>query len=205
MPRTLPCLFLLLSLGCASEAGTDAGPPAVDAGAPDAGRPDAGPPPPLEVTTTAFDDGGAVPTRYQCGPPLVAAGAGENVTPAMSWTGGGDAVRSWAIVVRDRSAGDLVHWAIYDIPASVRALDAGIAEGYEPTAPAGAKQAEIQGSRYFGYFGPCSGGRGNTYEFTLHALDVEALPGVDRSTPETEVAAQVEATSIESTSFTGIW
>jgi len=205
MARKSALLLFVLCVGCGEEAGADAGPPAVDAGAPDAGRPDAGPPPPLQLGTAAFDDGGDVPTRYRCGPPLVPDQPGENVTPDLAWTGGSDAARSWAVVVRDRSAGGLVHWTIYDIPASTRALDEGVAEGYEPATPAGAKQAEIQSTGFFGYFGPCSGGRGNTYEYTVHALDVDALPDVDRATTENDVAALVESMSIESASFTGVY
>ncbi|GAB5546614.1 MAG: YbhB/YbcL family Raf kinase inhibitor-like protein [Sandaracinaceae bacterium] len=197
-------LVFLGLMGC-SDAVTE-----LDAGEPDAGiredtgPPDAGPPPPLALATTAFGDGEAVPQRHQCGPPLVPDGVGEDVTPALSWSGGPEAA-SYAVIVRDRSAGGLVHWVIYDIPGSTTAVDEGVPSGYEPPFPAGAKQAEIQGSGYFGYFGPCSGGRGNTYAWTVHALDVASLPDVDRGTPENDVAALVESISIASASFTGIY
>lgn len=202
--RWLLMVVVLGLAGCSDEPAEPDSGVVSDAGPDDSGPPDAGPPPALALETTAFGDGEAVPQRYQCGPPLVPDGMGEDVTPALAWTGGPEAA-SYAVIVRDRSAGGLVHWAIYDIPGDVRAIDEGVPDGYEPAFPAGAKQAEIQGSGYFGYFGPCSGGRGNTYEWTVHALDVAALPDVDRSTPENDVAAQVESASIASASFTGIF
>lgn len=181
------------------DAGFDAGP------ASDAGPPDSGPPEELALSTDAFEDGAAVPTRYLCGPPAPVPMQGDNVTPALSWTAGPAATMSYAVVVRDRSAGDLVHWVLYDIDAATRQIAEGVAPGYMAAAPAGAKQAEIQGSGYFGYFGPCSGGRGNTYEWTLHALDTPTVPGVTMASTENEIAAAIEGASIASASFTGIY
>lgn len=160
---------------------------------------------PFAVSTSAFDEGGPVPEPHRCGPPLVADESGMNVSPALAWTAGPADTASYAVVVRDMSAGGLVHWAIYDIPAVLRALPEGVPAAQMPLAVDGARQAEIQGSGYFGYFGPCSGGRGNVYVWTLHALPDETLPGVDPTTPETEVAALVEERSLASASLSGTY
>jgi hypothetical protein len=105
--------------------------------------------------------------------------------------------------MRDVDAGGFVHWVLYDIPASVRDVAENVPEGYEPAFPAGARQAELQMSGYYGYLGPCSPGRVNTYQITLHALDTAALPGVDATTTENALAAAVEAASIASASLSG--
>ena len=77
-PRLVPTLLVIALAGCAAESpAIDAG---IDAGA-DAGPPDAGPPLPFELTSTAFEAGARIPLRYECGPPPVPDGPGENVTP----------------------------------------------------------------------------------------------------------------------------
>lgn len=196
--RSLAVLALTLS-ACG---GGDA--PVIDAAAPiDTGPPDTGMPPPFELTSSAYAAGGTIPLRYECGPPIVPDGPGENVTPPLAWTAGPAGTMSYAIVMRDRDAGNLVHWVIYDIPASVRELPEGITAGYAPATPAGAHQAEIQGSGYYGYFGPCSPGRVNTYEITVHALDTATLPGVDMASTENTIAAAIEAAAIASASLSG--
>jgi phosphatidylethanolamine-binding protein (PEBP) family uncharacterized protein len=105
--------------------------------------------------------------------------------------------------MRDRDAGDLVHWVVYDIPASVLELPEAVPSGYALASPAGALQAELQGSGYFGYLGPCSDVSVNTYEIAIHALDVPMLPGVSRASTEDEIAAAVESTSIASARVSG--
>lgn len=206
LARRILISLCLLVVACDGDDPTDAGP--ADAGASDAGAPDAGPPLEFELTTTAFDDEAAVPERFRCGPPAPVPRQGDNVTPDLTWTPGPDGTMSYAIVVRDTSAGappGLVHWVMYDIPADTLSLSEGIAPGYMPAAPAGAKQAEIQGSGYFGYFGPCSGGNGNRYVWTVHAIDAATFPGVDMTTTENTLAAMIESASLDSASFTGIW
>ena len=185
------------------DAGTDTG---VDSGV-DAGV-DTGvdvPPVAFELTTTAWVSGEMVPETYRCGPPLVADMTGGNVSPPLSWTAGPPETMSYAVVVRDMSAGGLVHWAIYDIPVDLRDLPEDVPAAYMPIRVDGARQADIQGTGFFGYFGPCSGGRGNTYVFTLHAMPDAMLPGVTRASTENDVAMAVEAASIAQSSFTGLF
>jgi len=210
---SLAISLLLVLGGCSSDAprpldagttdaGSDTDAAMTDAGGSDGGS-DAGAPVAFALTSSAFAEGETIPTRYECGAPVVPDGPGENVTPPLAWTAGPAETMSYAIVMRDRDAGDLVHWVLYDIPASVREVAEDVPAGYEPTFPAGAKQAELQTSGYFGYLGPCSDGRVNTYELTLHALGTAALPGVDRNTTEDDIAVAVEAASIASTSLSG--
>jgi Raf kinase inhibitor-like YbhB/YbcL family protein len=157
---------------------------------------------PMVLTSTAFAEGETIPLTHECGPPLVPNGPGDNVSPPLSWTPGPPTTQSYAIVMRDIDAGNLVHWVIYDIPASVTSLPADIPFVYEPATPAGSKQAEIQGQIH-AYFGPCSPNSINTYQLTVHALDVPTLGGVDMNTPENTIAPAVEEASIASASLSG--
>jgi hypothetical protein len=109
---------------------------------------------------------------------------------------------SYAIVMRDRDFMNLVHWVIYDIPASVSSLPGDVPLDYEPASVPSAKQAEIQGV-FHGYLGPCSPNSVNMYEITVHALDFIALPGVDENTPEDTIAPMIESMSLASASLSG--
>ncbi|MDP3277455.1 MAG: YbhB/YbcL family Raf kinase inhibitor-like protein [Deltaproteobacteria bacterium] len=144
-----------------------------------------------------------IPLRHECAPPLVATGPGENVSPALRWTAGPAGTMSYAIVMRDRDARNLVHWVVYDLSASTRSIAEAIPGGYAPVELNGGKQAEIQGSRYFGYFGPCSEGRVNTYVITVHALPTATLPGALRTSTENALATSIEALSIGAATLSG--
>ncbi len=191
---------LLLACGGSTPATpTDAG---RDAGARDAGPPDGGAPPPFALTSSAYAAGAMIPVRYECGPPVVMDGPGENVTPPLAWTAGPAATMSYAIVMRDRDAGNLVHWVVYNIAASTREIAEDVPAGFIAAFPEGARQAELQMSGYFGYLGPCSPGRVNTYEITVHAMPTATLP-FDRTTTEDSAAAMIEAMSIASATLSG--
>lgn len=191
--------------GTTSTGGSDAG--GSDAGGSDAGG--AGGMAPFVVTSTAFGEGETIPMVHECGPPApVPNGTGDNETPPLAWTAGPAGTQSYAVVVRDVDAtvaqfpNGIIHWVIYDIPASVLSLPQAVPDGYEVADPAGAKQGEVQGSSYFGYFGPCSPNSINTYVFTVYAMGEANLP-VMMSDSERDIALYVEANAIASTSLSG--
>jgi phosphatidylethanolamine-binding protein (PEBP) family uncharacterized protein len=97
----------------------------------------------------------------------------------------------------------VVHWVIYDIPADVHELPENMPSGYELDDPAGAKQAELQNSSYYGYFGPCSEFSVNTYRWTVHALGTATVPDATVNTTEYEMVPMIQAESLASDSFTG--
>ncbi len=103
---------------------------------------------------------------------------GGNVSPEMSWEGVPEGTKSFAILLHDLTNTN-AHWAIWDIPASVNMLPAGLPSTKTLTDPAGAEQAAF-GAQSPGYFG--SGACGNTYEHRLYALGVEQLNPANGST-----------------------
>ena len=169
-----------------------------ESGTADAQPPDAAVP--FALTTTAFEDGASVPLRHECGGQLQ--GPGENISPALAWTSGPEGTASYAVTLIDIDTA-VIHWVLYDIPGSVREVAENVPPGYQPTFPVGAKQSELQGSNYYGYFGPCSPNSINTYRWTLHAIPAETLPSVTQASTEQETVNAVEAASIASVSFTG--
>ena len=118
--------------------------------------------PPLLMTTDAFPDGGIVPQKF--------AGRG-GVQPGFKFSGAPEGTMSYAIIFHDidvslkGSTGDVLHWIVWNIPASA----GGIPEG---SVPAGAVVGRgITGQN--AYFGPGApaGPRYHHYVFELYALN----------------------------------
>jgi Raf kinase inhibitor-like YbhB/YbcL family protein len=118
--------------------------------------------PPLLMTTDAFPDGGIVPQKF--------AGRG-GVQPGFKFTNAPEGTMSYAIIFHDidvslkGSTGDVLHWIVWNIPASA----GGIPEG---SVPAGAVVGRgITGQN--AYFGPGApaGPRYHHYVFELYALN----------------------------------
>jgi Raf kinase inhibitor-like YbhB/YbcL family protein len=144
----------------------------------------------LMVESTVFVDGMMISADYRC----------QNPSPPLSWSGGPAETLSYAITLIDQTPGiaqGALHWVIYDIPAGTTSLSEGVPIGYMPATPAGAKQAPIWNGT-LGYNGPCAPFGTNTYELTLHAIDVATLPGLSMSSSGAEVVAQIEAHSLAS-------
>jgi Raf kinase inhibitor-like YbhB/YbcL family protein len=114
------------------------------------------PTPRFALTSGAFNAGGSIPRRYTCD--------GEDVSPALSWTGVPDGAAELVLLVDDPDARDFAHWTAYAIPAATTHF----AEG------AGAASSHLaQGTNDFGrvgYGGPCPPSGTHHYRFTLYAL-----------------------------------
>jgi len=142
----------------------------------------------FSLTSTALAEGAAFAAANTCD--------GANTSPPFAWSGAPGGTLSYALVLTDKTNG-LVHWAIYDIPASFADAPAAIAQGYQPAAPAGAKQAKsIAGQPV--YSGPCppKGGGAHNYEFALYAMNVAALPGTTANTTKEQIVTLLGASVV---------
>ena len=109
---------------------------------------------------------------------------GPNTSPQLDWSGNNMNAMSFAVVMTDKS-NNLVHWVIYDIPASATGLPASVEKVYAPTNVAGAHQTlSYSMTPVRGYLGPCPpiGGGAHTYELAVMGLDVATLPGTTMAT-----------------------
>jgi Raf kinase inhibitor-like YbhB/YbcL family protein len=110
---------------------------------------------------------------------------GANASPQLEWSGAPAGVQSYAVVLDDYEArgGDgFIHWAIYDIPATVTALPAN-AGAAEPDLPGGGRHAWNDFLRRR-YDGPCPPeGSPHRYRFTVYATDLRTID--DAGTPMT--------------------
>jgi hypothetical protein len=120
----------------------------------------------LTLKSSAFDNGGEIPSRYTC--------EGEDVSPSLVWTGVPETARSLVLIIDDPDAPDpkapkmtWIHWVLYNIPPDVTGLPEGVV-------PAKLSPGMIEGLndwKRIGYGGPCPPIGRHRYFHKLYALD----------------------------------
>lgn len=117
---------------------------------------------PIILTSPAFANGETIPSKYTCD--------GDNVNPALSWSGLiSEATQSFVLIMDDpdvpldiRPDGMFDHWVVFNIPADVRNID-------EAAVPPGIQGANTRGDN--AYRGPCPPDGEHRYFFKLFAVD----------------------------------
>ena len=132
----------------------------------------------ISVTSPAFDEGGAIPTRYSCD--------GDDVSPPLAWQGAPDGTVAFALILDDPDAGGFVHWTVADIAAS----DGSAEEGESPG---------VDGQNGFGragYGGPCPPSGTHRYVVTLYALSepLSVEPGFSAADLRSAMEGRILAT-----------
>lgn len=133
--------------------------------------------PGLALTSPAFNPGAAIPKKYSC--------QGENISPALDWSGAPQGTKSFALIVDDPDApiGTFVHWVLYNLPADLNELPEGASTAKSPAAnlPPGSAQGK-SGFGRSGYGGPCPPTGTHRYFFHFYALDTTfTSAGMDKS------------------------
>ncbi|MEJ2038587.1 MAG: YbhB/YbcL family Raf kinase inhibitor-like protein [Desulfosarcinaceae bacterium] len=130
----------------------------------------------MTLTSPGFENQSLMNTKFTCD--------GEDLSPALNWSDIPEGTLSFALIVDDPDAPDpakpkmtWVHWVIYNLPATVRAL---------PESKGGKElpQGSLQGLNDWkrpGYGGPCPPIGTHRYFFKLYALDT-VLPDLGRPT-----------------------
>jgi Raf kinase inhibitor-like YbhB/YbcL family protein len=111
----------------------------------------------INVTSSEFTSGGAIPQKNTC--------EGGGKPPALEWSGLPANTKSVAIVVDDPDApqGTYVHWIVYNIPPTQMTMAEGAA------VPNNAKQGK-NGKGQTGYTAPCPPSGTHHYRFKVYAL-----------------------------------
>ncbi len=114
------------------------------------------------LTSSAFADGGMIPSKYTCD--------GADVSPPLSWGAVPDGTKCFVLICDDPDApmGPWVHWVLYDLPAALRELPEHVPADGQPRV--GGRQG-TNDFRRTGYGGPCPPGGTHRYFFKLLALD----------------------------------
>ena len=128
----------------------------------------------MQLTSTAFTEGAAIPANYTCD--------ATNVSPPLKWSGVPAGAKSLALVVDDPDApsGTWVHWVLCDLPPAVTELPEDLPKSQYVAG--GAKQG-LNDFRHLGYGGPCPpSGKPHRYFFKLYALDalLDLKPGATK-------------------------
>jgi Raf kinase inhibitor-like YbhB/YbcL family protein len=120
----------------------------------------------MTLSTSAWADGAQIPVKH--------AQPGHDVSPPLTWSDPPDGTASFTLVVHDLDApiangsDDVLHWLVWNIPATSRALPEGLPQG--PQLPDGLRQISATGPYYRGPAAPASGPV-HHYVFELFALD----------------------------------
>jgi len=135
--------------------------------------------------------------------------SGDNLSPALSWSGEPAGTKSFALLVHDPDAptggAGWWHWVVYNIPAATHAIaqGAGTAEG--ALLPKGALQGKTDfGSE--GWGGPCPppGHGQHHYQFTVYALKVDKLD-VPSGAGAAMIGFTVNANALAKAELTGLY
>jgi Raf kinase inhibitor-like YbhB/YbcL family protein len=140
----------------------------------------------MALTTSAWVDGGAIPAKYTQ--------AGAQVSPPLAWSNVPEGVQSFVLIARDTDVAigtgtdDVLHWMVWNIPASARSLAEAVPQGSQLAD--GSRQISASGPYYRGPGAPASG-PAHHYVFELYALDGTIdVPAVGQSPPLTRVAVE---------------
>ena len=126
---------------------------------------------------------------------------GQNVSPALSWSGEPKGTQSFALMMIDtdaRNGRGWWHWIVFNIP-----LAAGAGSEGSKDLPAGA----IQGRNDFGfshYGGPCPpvGDHAHHYEIRIYALKAPSLP-LGESASGAQVGASLDGNALATAKIVG--
>jgi Raf kinase inhibitor-like YbhB/YbcL family protein len=133
-------------------------------------------PPTIALRSSAFMDGGVIPTPFTCD--------GSDSSPPLGWSGVPTSARSLALICDDPDAprGTWSHWVVFNLPAQATALKQSVPAGKIISrvfvdglkSPDENSLAGVQGQNDFGktgYGGPCPPSGSHRYFFRLYALD----------------------------------
>jgi hypothetical protein len=118
------------------------------------------------LNSSAFEPNEPIPTKYTC--------EGEDVSPALTWSGVPSGTKSLALIFDDPDVPDpaapkrtWVHWVLYDVPPSTKGLPEAIGAN---SLPSGTREG-LNDWKRTGYGGPCPPIGRHRYFFKLYALD----------------------------------
>ena len=133
--------------------------------------------------------------------------SGQNISPALSWSGAPAGTKSFALMVHDPDAptgSGFWHWIVYDIPPETTSLPADAGDPKKKLLPATA----VQGRSDFGtagYGGPCPPpGKPHHYHFRLYALKVAKL-AVPADATAALIGFNVNANKLAETDLVGLY
>ena len=159
-------------------------PPSPTAPAPQRGGRGRAPVAQMTLSSAAWVDGARIPAAH--------GQRGRDVSPPLTWSGVPEGAASFVLIVHDLDTpvapgtDDLLHWLVWNIPGSARALPARVPDG--ATLPDGSRQISATGHSYRGPAAAPSAPP-HHYVFELYALDTMLdVPAVGAPPVQTRAA-----------------
>lgn len=149
----------------------------------------------MELRSTAYRPGGAIPSRYTC--------EGENLSPNFSWSEAPSRTKSLALILHDPDApktGGFTHWVMYGIHPSAREIDEG-ASRPEPHTDFGVQGKNDGGA--LGYTGPCPPSGNHRYTARIYALDIDI--DLDPGATRQELESAMQGHVLDQAALTGMY
>ncbi|HLX64837.1 MAG TPA: YbhB/YbcL family Raf kinase inhibitor-like protein [Planctomycetota bacterium] len=121
----------------------------------------------LAIKSSAFDPNMPIPKKFT--------GEGDDVSPALQWSGIPTETKELALICDDPDAPTpkpWVHWVLYGVPPETAGLPENVKKSNTLTAPKNARQG-VNDFGKIGYNGPLppKGHGTHRYHFKLYALD----------------------------------
>jgi len=149
----------------------------------------------MQVTSPAFQPGATIAARHT--------GEGDDVSPALAWSGAPSHCRSFAVFCHDpdaplvtgRGTYGFVHWSLYNIPASVDRLPEGVNE-------------YTAGKNDFGktgYGGPLPPNGHGVHQYYFWVLALNDDPGLDPGLTLWELLERTESLIIGMNRLVGLY
>lgn len=160
-----------------------------------------GPPPMLSIKVADFADGARIPAKFTCA-------AGQNSpSPAISWSNAPAGTQSFVLILHDPdpviggSVNDVLHWAIFDIPATAKSLPENVAKGDQAD---GAKQIKnIAGGN--GYLGPCPPPGHGDHHYTIELYALNAKLGLPATASRQQLMSAMDGKVLSKGVYIGIF
>ena len=136
----------------------------------------------LTLTSSAFESGGTIASKYTC--------EGDDLSPPLAFAGVPAGTKSLALIVDDPDVPDpkapkrvWVHWLVYNLPPDSQ----GLPENASGAGLPGGATTGLSDFKQATYHGPCPPIGRHRYFHKLYALDI-ALPEKPLTKPELEAA-----------------
>jgi Raf kinase inhibitor-like YbhB/YbcL family protein len=143
----------------------------------------------LTLTSTAFEPGGKIPSKYTC--------EGDDISPPLAFGNVPDGAKSLALIIDDPDAPDpkapkrvWAHWLVYNLPPDTKGLP-------EDASRSGLPNGAVTGlsdRQQAAYHGPCPPIGRHRYFHKLYALDTTLpAPAITKAELEAAMAGHVLA------------
>ena len=124
----------------------------------------------MQITSTAFQDGGKIPQAY-----VMPGAGGQNLSLPLAWSGAPAKTQSFALSIVDPHpvANNWVHWLVINLPPDTNSLAEGASGKSMPTGAAELNNS--WGKPSYGGPQPPKGTGDHPYVVTIYALSVPRL------------------------------